>query len=128
MQRPSPRTLVSRRIVELDRRVGEDIRRMRSDAGLSRRVLAETARIDVSYLSLLERGLRVPSLVTLQSIAVALGADLSVRLYPNTGPAVRDRIQAAIEDALLALAAPVWGRLLGGRRSRTGARGDRRRA
>jgi len=41
-------------------------------------------------------------------LAVALGADLSVRLYPNTGPLIRDRHQARIAECLLAGRHPRW--------------------
>lgn len=37
-----------------------------------------------------------------------LGADLSVRFYPNTGPRVRDHIQAQIVEELLRIADPRW--------------------
>lgn len=43
-------------------------------------------------------------------LALALGADLSRRLYPNTGPLIRDRHQAPIAEALLAIAHPRWQR------------------
>jgi transcriptional regulator with XRE-family HTH domain len=72
--------------MELDRRIGDQVRRMRLDVGLSQRTLAETAAIGQSHLSLVERGEREASISVLQAIAVALGADLSVRLYPTTGP------------------------------------------
>ena len=42
-----------------------------------------------------------PSIDMYAKLAVALGADLSSRLYPNTGPAIRDRHQARILEALL---------------------------
>lgn len=45
---------------------------------------------------------------TYARLAAALGADLSARLYPNTGPAIRDRHQAGIPEALLALLHPRW--------------------
>jgi hypothetical protein len=37
-----------------------------------------------------------------------LGLDLSVRLYPTTGPLIRDRHQAAIGEALIRTLAPDW--------------------
>ena len=39
---------------------------------------------------------------------MALGADLSIRLYPNTGPSIRDRHQAGILEALLTSKHPRW--------------------
>jgi hypothetical protein len=41
---------------------------------------------------------------------VALGADFSARIYPSTGPAIRDRHQARIFDLLLSVAHPRFGR------------------
>lgn len=56
----------------------------------------------------IEHGSERPSLKTCAQLAAALGADLSVRLYPNTGPAIRDRHQAKILEALLAVLHPRW--------------------
>ena len=44
------------------------------------------------------------------SIADALGADLSIRFYPNTGPRVRDHIQARIVEELQRIANRRWKR------------------
>jgi hypothetical protein len=35
------------------------------------------------------------------AVAAALGCDLSMRLFPNTGPRIRDRHQVAMGEALL---------------------------
>ncbi|MBF8290633.1 MAG: family transcriptional regulator [Chloroflexi bacterium] len=85
-----------------------DVVRLRADAGLSRAELARGSGVDPSYLWRIERGAVTPSLATYAQIAAALGADLSVRLYPNTGPAIRDRHQAQILEALLATLHPRW--------------------
>ena len=42
------------------------------------------------------------------AIAAALGCDLSVRMFPGTGPRIRDRIQVAMSEALLASLHPRW--------------------
>jgi transcriptional regulator with XRE-family HTH domain len=73
--------------------------------------LAEAAGVDYGFLSRVERGVREPSISTLAAIAEVLGADLSVRLYPNTGPIVRDHIQARIVEELLRIAHPRWRRM-----------------
>ena len=78
---------------------------------MSLRGLAETAEVDPGYLGQVERGLREPSISALAAIGEALGADLSVRLYPNTGPRVRDHVQARIVEELLRIAHPRWRRL-----------------
>jgi transcriptional regulator with XRE-family HTH domain len=92
--------------------VGGEIRRMRVDAGLSQRRLASMAEIDHGFLSLIERGLREPSLAVLLAIAKALGGNVSVRLYPGTGPRLTDPIQARITEALVRILHPRWTRML----------------
>jgi transcriptional regulator with XRE-family HTH domain len=83
---------------------------MREDAGLSRRALAAAAGIDDGYLGQLERGEREPSLTVLVALASALGGVANVRLYPGTGPRLRDPVQARIVEALLRIADPRWQR------------------
>ncbi|MEW5991039.1 MAG: helix-turn-helix transcriptional regulator [Chloroflexota bacterium] len=82
--------------------------RLRLDAGLPRARLADAAGLDDSYLRRVEQGTVSPSIETYARLATALGADLSVRLYPNTGPAIRDRHQAGILEALLAVRHGRW--------------------
>jgi hypothetical protein len=48
----------------------------------------------------------------LTRVAAVLGADLSERLFPTTGPRIRDRTQAAIVEALLGVLDPHWARHL----------------
>jgi transcriptional regulator with XRE-family HTH domain len=91
--------------------IGEDIRRLRGDAGITRRGLAAAAGVDPSYLGRIELGTARPSLETCARLALALGADLSSRLYPNTGPLIRDHHQGAIAQSLIAVAHPSWKRL-----------------
>ena len=85
-----------------------DIVRLRTDAGISRAELSRGSGVDPSYLGRIERGETSPSLDTYSQLAVALGADLSVRLYPNTGPAIRDRHQAKIAEAMIGILHPRW--------------------
>jgi transcriptional regulator with XRE-family HTH domain len=66
--------------------------------------------VNHGFLARIERGSREPSISVLAAIGDALGADLVVRLYPNTGPRIRDRIQAAIVEELLRIAHPRWKR------------------
>jgi transcriptional regulator with XRE-family HTH domain len=108
----SAATLVGRRSRDLRRRIGAEIRQLREDAGISQRRLSAAVGIDHGYLSHIERGEREPSLSSLVAIGAALGADLSVRLYPTTGPRLRDPIQARILEALLRLVHPGWDRMV----------------
>jgi len=81
---------------------------MREDAGISRRALAAGSGVDVGYLWRIEHGSEHPSVEIYARLAAALWADLAVRLYPNTGPTVRDRHQARILEALLSILHPRW--------------------
>jgi hypothetical protein len=49
-----------------------------------------------------------PSLETYAKLAIPLGADLATRLYPNTGPTIRDRHQGRLLEALLEVRHPRW--------------------
>jgi transcriptional regulator with XRE-family HTH domain len=111
MSRKRPRTTSGRRATKVRRSVAEQILELRTDAGLSLRRLGGLANVDPGYLQQVEAGAREPSISLLAAVAEALGADLSVRLYPNTGPRVRDHIQAAIVEELLRIAHPRWRRL-----------------
>jgi transcriptional regulator with XRE-family HTH domain len=60
--------------------MGEDIRRFREDAGLTRRQLAGLAGIDHTYLGRIEDAKSRSSIDTYAKLAAALGSDLNVRL------------------------------------------------
>lgn len=110
--RASTRTAVGRTARELRVRLGAEVRQLRVDANLTQRATASAARIDQGYLSQIEAGRREPSFAVLLALGDILGADLSVRMYPTTGPRIRDRIQAAMVEALLDTLDPRWRRLL----------------
>lgn len=61
----------------LKRRFGRVIRRRREAAALSQEALALEAGLHPTYISMLERGLRNPSLVTVQVLAGALGTTMT---------------------------------------------------
>jgi len=92
--------------------IGAEIRRMRIDAGLSQRQLASIAGIDHGFVSLIERGMREPSVAVLVAVANALGGTVNVRLYPGTGPRLRDQIQTRITEALVRILDPRWTRMV----------------
>ena len=109
MSRPDDFELgVSRATAKRHATLKDDLIRLRDDAGITRAALARTARVDAAYLGRIEDGSERPSIETYQRLAAALGADLSTRIYPNTGPAVRDRHQARIVEVTLADAHPRW--------------------
>jgi transcriptional regulator with XRE-family HTH domain len=96
------------RRLRLRQTIGPSIRDLREDAGLSMAAIAKAAGVHRSHVSRIEVGQRGPSLSTLVAIATVLGADLSVRLYPTTGPQIRDRIQAAMVESMLSGLDPRW--------------------
>ncbi len=49
-------------------------------------------------------------MAVLVALSSALGADLAIRAYPTTGPAISDRFQAPIVEELLQIASPAWRR------------------
>lgn len=89
-------------------RLAEDLRRLRADSGVAQSVVAERAGVSRSLLTKLEAGDVSPSIESYARIAAALGADLSCRVYPNTGPAIRDRHQVPMAEALIGALHPRW--------------------
>lgn len=53
--------------------LGENVRRLRREGGLTQEQLAFEAQIDLTYLGGIERGRRNPSLLVIGRLAVALG-------------------------------------------------------
>jgi transcriptional regulator with XRE-family HTH domain len=99
-----------RALDRVHRVLGEDVRRLREDAGLTRAAVAAASGVDATFLARLEDGLENPSLRTYTRLSAALGADLSAHLFPNTGPPIRDRHQARILEWLLGLVDVRWAR------------------
>lgn len=106
--RKSPKTANGRRTRAVLRVALNDLDRARSDAGASLRALATGSGVSQPYLSMILAGRREPSVAVLTAVARALGGDLSIRFFPNTGPVIHDRIQARIVEELLRIAAPTW--------------------
>jgi transcriptional regulator with XRE-family HTH domain len=98
----------ARAVARVHRILAEDIDRLRGDAGLTVTSLARAAGVDRSYLHRVLAGTERPSHETYARLAVALGADLACRLYPDTGPLVRDRHQARMLEMLLKGLHPRW--------------------
>ena len=101
-----------RHAVEARRAFGQEVRRLREDGGISQQRLAEAIGISQSYLSRIEAGRVKPTAETQAAIAIALGAQLEMRLRVGTGSPIRDHIQARIVETLLRVAHPRWGRLV----------------
>jgi transcriptional regulator with XRE-family HTH domain len=88
--------------------VGDELHRARRDVGVSRRSVSLAAGLDPSHLPRIERAEREPSLDSLVALATALGHDVSIRLFPSTGPRVHDRLQTLMIEALLEMLHPRW--------------------
>jgi len=99
---------VRRATARLYRTLGEDVRRLREDAGLTRTALGTAAGVDPTYLTRIEDATATPTIEAYARLAGGLGADFVAHLYPNTGPAIRDRHQARILEALLGIVHPRW--------------------
>jgi transcriptional regulator with XRE-family HTH domain len=93
---------------ELRRVLAQDLRRMREDAGCTRVAIAVLAGVDPSLITRLETRDIDPTLETYARVAAALGASLTARVYPDTGPSVRDRHQVRTTECLLASLHPRW--------------------
>ncbi len=61
----------------LQRKFGVVLRRRREAAGFSQEALAAEAGLHRNYIGLLERGLRMPSILIVQQIAKALGTTMA---------------------------------------------------
>lgn len=96
------------RVRRLRLEVGEQIRRYRLDAGLTLTELGAVTGIDRSHLARIEAGSASPSVEVLVAIGAALGADLSIRYFPGTGPRLVDRFQAPMVEAFLRELDPRW--------------------
>jgi transcriptional regulator with XRE-family HTH domain len=104
---------INRRVLRADhrdlmRRVGGELRHLREDAGRSQATIAAVAGVAQGHLSRIEAGTAAPSVEVLMAISAALGADLSIRVFPQSGPRIRDHIQVAMSETLLAGLAPRW--------------------
>ena len=76
------RRAVQRRYARMDVRirVGRNLQRLRRDSGLTQEELAYKAEVHQTYLSGVERGKRNASILVLERIVGALGADIA-RLF-----------------------------------------------
>jgi hypothetical protein len=63
--------------------IGKHLRRMRKKRKLSMQAVYDLTGYDVSRLSEIERGLRNPSLATLQKLATAYGEPITISFEPE---------------------------------------------
>ncbi|MHA1305071.1 MAG: helix-turn-helix domain-containing protein [Candidatus Heimdallarchaeaceae archaeon] len=67
---------MKKKSTQLRKRFGEQVRKLRNERGLSQEELAFCARLDRTYISGIERGIRNPSLDNIGKIAKALKVSL----------------------------------------------------
>lgn len=94
----------TRKAEAITRALAEELRHLRDDCGMSQRSLSERSGVAQSVISRIESAVEVPSIETYARLAGGLGGDLSIRVYPNTGPMIRDRHSARMTEALLRMA------------------------
>jgi transcriptional regulator with XRE-family HTH domain len=100
----------NRRLREVIRGLGVEMRRQREDQGVSQAAIARAAGLSPAHLCGIEAGTSPASVTTLARVAAALGARLDVRLVPQSGSPLRDHLQAAMVEAFMRGLSPVWGR------------------
>lgn len=93
---------------DLRRRVGGQLAELREERQLSLRELGQAVGVHPSVVARAEAGDANITLDTLAAIATALGAEPSLRLYPTTGPRLRDHLQVRLIETLLAALHPRW--------------------
>jgi len=70
---------------DVDRRLGRRVKELREQRGLSQERLAEAVGRSVDTISNLERGASSTRLKTVADIAHALGVEISVLFWPDSG-------------------------------------------
>lgn len=64
-------------VMEIRKRIGWNVRRLRAESDLTQEDFATDSGFDRGYISGVERGVRNPSVLVLNRIAVALGVDIA---------------------------------------------------
>lgn len=74
---------------------------MRLEVGVSLSELARVVGVHRSHIARIEAATARPSLDVLTAIGVALGAEISVRYFPGSGPRLHDRFQAPMVESFV---------------------------
>ncbi len=93
---------------DLQAKLVDELKQLMADAGVSQRTLAAASGIPRSYLSRILAGKASPSPRTYAQLGTILGADFSMRFFPNTGATIHDRHQAPMLEHLLEVRHPRW--------------------
>ena len=102
------RRLARTRSRDLRRSVGAQLKDLREERELSQLEVAAAAGIDRSWLAKAEAGEANLTLDALAAAATVLGTEASIRLYPATGPRLRDHLQVRLIETLLERLHPRW--------------------
>jgi transcriptional regulator with XRE-family HTH domain len=62
--------------MDIRKRIGAAVQRLRTEKGWSQEQLADEANLHRTYISGIERGIRNPTITVLEKVAVALGAKI----------------------------------------------------
>lgn len=82
---------------DLGSHLGKRIKALRTDRGLSQAELADEAGTSEEWIRKLERGVRAPSLATLDAVSRALGVTVAA-LFAGADPE-RDRFEVLLHEA-----------------------------
>lgn len=97
-----------RRLPRLRLKLGDELRGLRLEAGITLTELSRATSIDRSHLRRIESGVATPSVEALVAIGIALGADLSLRYFTGVGPRLVDRFQAPMIEGFLPNLSARW--------------------
>jgi transcriptional regulator with XRE-family HTH domain len=97
-----------RRAASLRGELAQQLQQLMSDAGVSQRALAQASAVSRAYIERILAGEATPSPATYAKLGAVLGADFSMKFFPNTGATIHDRHQAPMLEALLAARHPRW--------------------
>ena len=80
--------------------IGDNIRRIRKEQGLTQQQLAEKAGVSVHYVSAIERGGQTPSLTTLGRLSRALGIGIALLLEEPADMTLFEQRLSELNNAL----------------------------
>lgn len=110
--RKTPRTAIervaARQAHDIRGRLGSELRTAREDAGISLSRLAGRCGMSKGQLHRIEAGTSQPAWEVPARLRAALGRRVSLALYPDGEPLVRDHISAAMNEALLRVRHDRW--------------------
>ena len=80
------------------RRFAARLHNLRMERGITQNVLAARAKLHPTFVSALERGIKTPTLTTIEMLAKGLDCDISTLVdFPSASGATKDRVREEIE-------------------------------